>query len=201
MQIQLGDFIRRFDATILDIEHDQGKLLLEAAMDAKATVIKRIIETGINHEGGRFGSPNNPGGYSRKPMLVNGSSFWKKSGNESIAGSKEKRKELKWVTIKKGGRTIKLYELEGGYEQFRQLQGRQTAHVDFSYTGRMWANTDIISKSENKVVIGAQSEENRKKMEGLTERFGTILALNDVEIDTLRDNYIHSVKAIFDKRL
>jgi hypothetical protein len=201
MQIQLGDFIRRFDATILDIEHDQGKLLLEAAMDAKAAVIKRIIETGINHEGGRFGSPNNPGGYSRKPMLVNGGSFWKKSGNDAVAGSKEKRKELKWVTIKKGGRTIKLYELEGGYEQFRQLNDRPTDHVDFSFTNRMWTNTGIISKSDSEVIVGPISEENRKKMTGLTERFGTILALNDEEIDTLRDNYIHSVKAIFDKRL
>ena len=201
MQIQLGDFIRRFDATILDIEHDQGRLLLVAAEEANAMVKKRIREEGTNHEGGKFGSPHNPSGYSRKPMLVNGSSYWRKAGNNDIAGSKEKRKELKWVTIKRGGRTIKLYELEGGYEQFRQLNNLPVDHVYFSFSNRMWANTGIISKSDNKVVVGPISEENRKKMEGLVGNFGIIMALNDVEIDTLRDNYIHSVKAIFDKRL
>ena len=57
-----------------------------------------------------------------------------------MPGSKQKRRELKWVTLQRGGRNIKLFELPGGYKEFRDIHGRQTDHVDFTFTGKMWGN-------------------------------------------------------------
>lgn len=201
MKYSLSEYIQNFDKTVQEFQNVQGSILLVAAEDAKALVKKRVIETGVNHEGRRFASPNNSNGYSRKPMLTNGSGFFVQSGNNKKAGTKEKRKELKWVTIKKGGRTIRLYELERGYEEFRELQGRQVEHVDFSYTNRMWSSVDIISKSNNEVVIGAKSTENRKKMEGNVVRFGTILALNKEEFGFIKSKVVDQYQTIMNRNL
>jgi len=104
-------------------------------------------------------------------------------------GSKAKRKELKWVTLKRGGKNIRLFELAGGYKEFRELHGRQTNFVDFAFSGRMWADVQVVSGDDEhklgRARISTLSEEQMKKLAGNTERKGTILDLSTDETNAL----------------
>ena len=57
----------------------------------------------------------------------------------------------------------------------------------------MWNDIKIISKNTEHntgvVVIGAEKEEEKKKLEGNTHRKGTILDLSDSEVRTLANDF------------
>ena len=94
-----------------------GVVMLQVAQSANTLMKQRIVETGMDADGKPFAP------YSTKPMLANCSSKYMSAAVcGQLAGSKEKRRELKWVTIK----NAKLFEIDGGYKEFREI-GR--AHV------------------------------------------------------------------------
>ena len=99
--------------------------------------------------------------------------------------SKAKRKELKWVTLERGGKKRRLFEIDGGYKEFRELHGRQTGFVDFAFSGKMWANINVVSGDDEHKIgrarISTLSEEEMKKLAGNTERKGVILDLSSDE--------------------
>lgn len=183
-----------------------GELMIDIGSIAIMRIKRRVIETGTNAEGSKYDP------YSTKPMLVNCSRMTT-GACKMIAGSKEKRKNLKWVTIggssgfssflsvsagtstgmAKEGRGVKLFELPQGYKQFREIHGRQTGFVDFSFTNEMWSNIKIVSDNSehNKGVvrIAATTDKDKKKLEGNTKRRGDILKLSKSEIDSLASRY------------
>ena len=187
----------RFDK-IIEETNALGTIMVQIASSALTMVRDRVIETGENAEGSKYDP------YSTTPMLANCSSM-NVAACGTVAGSKEKRKDLKWVTIKRGGRNIKLFEIPGGYKQFRELHGKQTGFVDFSFSGRMWANIQIVSDNSehNSGVarISAASEENQKKLAGNTKKRGPILKLSQSEISTLGKDYNTHVMQIIEKYL
>jgi hypothetical protein len=158
--------------------------------EAFTMIRKRVQESGTNAEGSKFP------GYSTRPMLTNCSTMIL-SACSKVAGSKEKRKELKWVTLKGN----KLFELPGGYKQFRELHGRQTSHVDFSFTNKMWNDINVISSAsdhaQGMAIIGAKEVQEKKKLEGNTARKGEILDLSQKEIDYLLGQYNLQVLKVF----
>ncbi len=115
-----------------------------------------------------------------------------KSMNSSVANSvfgKKKNKDLKWVTI--GDKHLAV--LEGGYKKYRELHGRQTDHVDFSFNNSMWNDINIISNSSDHsngmVIIGAKEEKQKDKLAGNTARRGDILDLSKAEIEDIKAAY------------
>jgi hypothetical protein len=167
-----------------------GELMAKIASSAFSLLRKRVREKGINAEGQKY-KP-----YSTHPMLANCSTMILSSCNK-IAGSKDKRKNLKWVTIN----GHKLFEIPGGYKQYRELMGRQTNYVDFSVTNNMWNDINVISKGADHekgiAIIGAKQEIEKKKLKGNTERRGDILDLSDKEIEQLKTSYNLDVLQIF----
>lgn len=161
---------------------DWGTVMLEVAETANTLIKDRIISRGENAAGEQFAP------YSTTPMLANCSSMTQSACNAKT-GSKEKRKELKWVTLKRGGKNVRLFELAGGYKEFRELHGRQTGFVDFAFSGRMWADVKVVSGDDEHRIgrarISTLSEEQMKKLAGNTERKGTILDLSTDETWTL----------------
>ena len=161
---------------------DWGNVMIEVASWANTMIKDRIIKTGQNAEGEMFDP------YSTTPMLANKSGMTESAYNKK-AGSKAKRKELKWVTLQRGGKNIRLFELAGGYKEFRELHGRQTGFVDFAFSGKMWANINVVSGDDEhkmgRARISTLSEEEMKKLAGNTERKGTILDVSETEINTL----------------
>jgi hypothetical protein len=187
----LNEYNKNIGGVIKDLKAGaHAEVMVKMAMSALTLIKERVQETGTNAKGQKY-KP-----YSTKPMLANCSSMILSSCNK-IAGSKEKRKELKWVTIK--GK--KLFEIPGGYKQYRELMGRQTAFVDFSVTNNMWNDINIISKSSDHqkgvAIIGAKQEIEKKKLEGNTKRRGDILDLNAKEIEDLKLTYNLGVLNIF----
>ena len=112
---------RRIEFIVDKTVSDWGNVMLEVAQTADTMIKDRVIKTGQNAEGQYYP------GYSTKPMLTNlskdvydvknGSNITNKARAEKY-GSKKKRKELKWVTLQRGGKNIRLFELEGGYRSF-----------------------------------------------------------------------------------
>ena len=181
---------RRIEFIVDKTVSDWSNVMLEVAQSANTLLKKRIIERGETAEGNKFDP------YSTTPMLTNCSQMTQAACNKKT-GSKEKRKELKWVTLKRGGENIRLFELAGGYKEFRELHGRQTGFVDFAFSGRMWADIQVVSGGDEhklgRARISTLSEEQMKKLAGNTERKGTILDLSTDET--------HALARIMEKRL
>lgn len=201
-----------FNKIISDIQSDEfGKLMVYAASDALVLLRKRIIDSGIDAEGQAY-KP-----YSTKPMLSGCKNMLKGSCDKQI-GSKEKRKKKKWVTIggdagfksyldvSGGGRgpglkSVRLFEIPGGYKEFRDINNRQSGFVDFSFSGRMWENIKVVSDNSehNSGVarIGATTELDKAKLTGNTKRRTDILKLSKGEIDYLSGRFNMGITQIF----
>ena len=170
-----------------------GNIMVTIGREALSTIHDRIVNTGIDAEG----NPYKP--YSTKPMLSGCSNFAIEA--KCPAKTKSKRKTLKWVTLKKGDKNVRLYEIEGGYKEFRELNNRQTDHVDFKWKNDMWSNIKIVSKADEhnggQVRIAATTEIDKAKLAGNTERRGDILRLSESELNKLSEDYGMKLIQIF----
>lgn len=175
-------YIQNIQRWIESIPQGQAEIVLETANNANAMIKKRVIESGTKADGSKFE------GYSTKPMLANCSSMTQSACSRK-AGSKEKRKDLKWVTLKRGGKNVKLFELEGGYKEYRELHGRQTSFVDFAFSGRMWADVQVTSNDNDhrkgRATVSAMSDEQYKKLEGNNAKREGILDVSELEMNDL----------------
>lgn len=165
---------------VSNAENRLGEAMYTIGMETTAAIRQRVQQTGQTAEGNLFDP------YSVRPMLANCSSMTK-DACQKIAGSKAKRKELKWVTLKRGEKNTRLFILPEGYNQFRDLHGRQTGFVDFTFSGRMWGNITVVSSdAEHRsgvAVITAMDDKEYDKLAGNTRRRGDILDMNDAEIE------------------
>ena len=186
------DYNKRLNGVIKDLQTGaHGEVMVKLAINALTLIKQRVQQTGTNAQGQKYAP------YSTKPMLVGCKSFVQKNACEALLGSKSKRKNLEWRTVK----GHKLAILPGGYKQMRQMQGRQVAFVDFSVTNAMWNDVSIISKGTDHqkgiAIIGAKQDIEKKKLAGNTKRRGDILDLSNKEIDVLKANYNIDVLQIF----
>ena len=195
---------RRMGRVVAQTTEEFGNIMRVAAVTALVLLRDRIQTRGEDADGEKYDP------YSTKPMLVSRKGMNAAAYNK-IAGSKEKRRDLKWVTIggssgysaylavsagtssggANAGKGARLFELAGGYKEFRDLHGRQTGFVDFAFSGRMWANITLVSsESEHRkgvARITAPNEDEYKKLEGNTARRGAILDLNEKEMQEVAD--------------
>jgi hypothetical protein len=155
-----------------------------AIQDLSVLISERVINTGKDEKGGKFS------GYSTKPTLAGKSTFTTSGAFNKIAGSKSKRKSLEWRTVK-GNR---LFILEGGYKEVRNLEGRETGHKSFERTGEMWQNFGIVrtkgDKTSFKVFLGGRNEDSQEKINHNTEREGiNIIGATKEEQKKVEDIY------------
>ena len=184
------EYNKNINGVIGDLQSGaHGAIMVNMAITALTLLRQRVQETGTDAKGTKYRP------YSTKAMLVGC-----KSMNASVCKSffgKEKNKEHKWVTVK--GKRLAI--LPGGYKQFREMHGRQTSHVDFSFSNSMWNDINVISNSgqhqQGVAVIGAKQDIEKKKLAGNTARRGDILDLSQKEIDQLKDQYNLQVLQIF----
>jgi hypothetical protein len=177
----------KFEKTANDMKSDvMGKVMVQIASQALVTIRRRVKETGTNAEGQKY-IP-----YSTRPMLSGCKGFLNKTN--CPATSKAKRKELKWVMVARGTPTMRpLFEIPGGYKEFRELNNLQTSFVDFAFSNRMWTNIKIVSSysehSAGVARIAAITPEDKSKLEGNTNRRGDILKLSDAEIKEIVNDF------------
>jgi hypothetical protein len=194
----LAEYNKSIEGVVNDLQTGaHATVMVQLAINALTMIKQRVQETGKDAQG------NSYTGYSTRPMLVGKSSFIQLSAAQALLGSKKKRSQLEWRTLGRGESAKRLAILNGGYKDLRNRQGRQTDHVDFSYTGRMWSNINLKSSNSDHqngvAIIGATTPADKKKLEGNTERKGEILNLSQSEIDKLKDMYNVEVLDIFHK--
>jgi len=167
--------------------------MVKIGNDALAMIKRRVQEDGLDAQGKKF-TP-----YSTADMLVGC-----KSMNSNVCRSyfgKKNNRDHKWVTIQRGGKNYPLAVLDGGYKKLREMHGRQTNHVDFTFTGAMWGGISIISSSAEHssgiVRIGGLIDEVKQVLKGNVEKRGPILELNKEELRTLTEIYKNKVKQFF----
>jgi hypothetical protein len=185
----LEDYNERLQGVIDDLQGGaHADLMVRLANDAIAMIRDRVQQRGETPQGGKYPP------YSTREMLAS---------DEQIYTS-AKRKGLEWVTVKTmGGRNVSLAKLPGGYKQFREIHGRQTGYVDFTFTGRMMGNIALVSDrselGEGVAVIRPKSNEEMRKLAGNEKRKGKILELSEQEKGDILGDYDKGILQIFRK--
>lgn len=182
----LKEYNERLGNAADDVESSLSDTMVTLGTEALAIIKQRVQQEGIDAQGKKFDK------YSDDPTLTNCSAMTT-SACSRIAGSKQKRKDLKWVTLKRGGKNVKLFQLPKGYKQFRELHGRQTGFVDFTFFGRLWSSMKIISNKTQHdsgfVEVGPSTSDQLKILEGNVARKGQILDLSDAEVQEIADRF------------
>lgn len=197
--MNIDDLNISINNVINDTQSRLSQTMYQNAALALGLVSQRVINKGVAADGSRFGN------YSTKKMLIGYDSKGPSAKvYRKLASSKTKRAGLNWVTVKHAGKTIRLFELEGGYKQFRIHYGAQTSHVDFFLTGRMWNNIKVKSVVQSSdtitAIIGPSEISEQKKLEGNSDRFGKqILDLSIQEEQSIINNIKNDVVSLFKK--
>jgi len=142
------------------------------------------------------------GQYSTKPMLVGAKSFMNKTNaNAFFSSEKAKNKKNKgdsgWRTIKTEQGFERLKLIEGGYKEFRALNGLQTSEVDLTFRGDLFRSVKLDVK---RFAIGFNSILQKAKADYLEKHFKKVIfevPHSDVEemhqefITELRQRYLN----------
>ena len=190
---------KRVNKLLQMINHDFPTFIKERTAHNAVTMIEqRVQNTGRNH----LGNPFKP--YSTRPMLTSGTTAKSKAVWNKMAGSKAKRRELDWVTIKRRGKNIRLFELKGGYKQMRRLEGLQTGHKDFWFTTQMWRGFGVkrVLKGKDKMIItiGGKNGESQNKIDRNSDREGVnIIDISDQELKLLAKQIDQQIQKYINK--
>jgi hypothetical protein len=141
----ITEYNKRLDNFSKNLPNAIFKKIAEYAKSViKGQVENRVEQTQTNSKGGKFSK------YSTEPMLTSGNTLKSKNVWRKMAGSKSKRRELNWVTLKKKGKNIHLFEIPGGYAELRRLEGFTNPNKSFEFTGVMWDQFDIL-RSQSRI--------------------------------------------------
>ena len=184
--VELENNFKKFSE---DLQGDaMAKIMVNIGSEARFYIYDRITKTGTNSKGEKYKSPGY-GGYSTKSMLSGCKGFVNESKCPAI--SKEKRKALKWVTIERKGKNYRLYEIPGGYKEFKRLNGYTSEFVDFKFRNDMWPDItiihDIMAARQGQITISTLHDEQQRKLKWNTAKFGDILMVNKTEEQKLAD--------------
>jgi len=136
---------------------------------------ERIFTNGLNTDNEKLGE------YSLQPSYFSEKSFIRKSS------FKPKGKENKG-NFKNGNKRKSMY-LSKGYNEFRDIQGRQTKHIDFNFSGSLESGFRIY-KFGSEVLYGNNDKKESEKIDGLTQRFSTFIPLTLQEREFLKNDIV-----------
>jgi hypothetical protein len=170
-----------------------GNVMVQVASDALFLVKDRVINRGTNPDNEKM-EP-----YSTSEMYVSKSQL-STAAYQKIAGTKTKRAQLQWIVTDEG--VLKMI-LPYGYKQFRDIHGRQTRHVDYTFSGRMWNNIKLLKDRSDLnggvAVIGATTRDDRMKVMTQIELRGVFLRPTKQDTEQLRDTFSKGISNIFKK--
>ena len=161
---RLKEFRKKLQSNLVK---DLGKVV---GVDTVSQIEMRVRDKQRKADGQLFSR------YSTNPMLTSGTTIKSKRVWQALASSKTKRRSLDWVTIKKGGKNIHLFELKGGYAQLRKLEGFSNARKSFEFTGEMWRKFGVKKTTMCSGVItftlGGKTTAAQDKIDWNSEREG-----------------------------
>lgn len=140
------------------------RIRIPAANKLLAATKNRIIQQGKATDGSKIGT------YSTKPYYASRKSFVKK-GAFKAQGKAGKRKGAK-----------SMY-LQGGYAQFRSIQGRESAFVNAELSGDLMLSYVSAPQSNGGINQGLNTQKSVNKYKGLRARFKPFLASTKQELE------------------
>jgi hypothetical protein len=138
------------------------KVLRAAALYAAPAVQARVQQDGEKADG------------SKLPPYDSG---------RSISTSSPIGKKFGDIANKKQAKAFGNSSEFGSYKEYRQKLGRQTAYMDLTLTGDMWASWRPVPISNTAYGITFTTSEQAKIAGYLEERFGAIFELSDDELN------------------
>lgn len=139
------------------INEISGVALTHGANELMAEMRTRIFTKGLNSDGSPIGNA-----YSEKPIYVSKDVFIRK-GAFTPKGKTSKGNF-------KNGNERKTMFLEHGYKELRDIQARQTDHVDWRYSGSLEKSIEVVREDERNVLIAITDGDESAKRKGLEER-------------------------------
>jgi hypothetical protein len=179
---RLQEIARNLDDKMPDIIATQSMVELQGEWE------DRIALYGKNTNGDNIGT------YSTKPAYFSESEFirkdkFKPQGKDGFKGQRityDKKKGTAKISKKVKPKSMFL---QGGYNQFRDIQGRETPNVNLKFSGSMLGAYRVY-KIGNEVLFGNADLLEHKKTEGNTKRFGEWSALTEGEKGFLKESII-----------
>lgn len=180
--ITVEEFNKRLDKLMRIFESGAlaEYIATKKGIEIENMVRNRVIMKQINEKGSKF-SP-----YSKRSILSSGTTEKSSTVFRTLANSKTKRRKLKWVTIKKGGKTIRLFEVPGGYDEIRKIEGFPNKNKSYEFTGKMWQQFGLVKKKSSKtqtiVSFGGQTKYAQDLINHHSEREGlSIIGMTKTE--------------------
>ena len=140
-----------------------GLIATAALVEFEAAWKERIFDKGLKSDGSKIGN------YSTTPAYFNKNTFIRKSAFKPRG--------------KNGGETKTMF-LPGGYSEFRDIQGRETDHINLKFSGSE-ERAFRIYKFGSEVIFGNADDFEHKKIEGQEDDFGAIFEPSKEEEDLL----------------
>jgi len=138
------------------------KVLREAALYAAPAVQDRVQDSGRKSDGSELPP------YDSGRTISTSSPIGKKFGD---------------IANKKQAKAFGDRASFSSYKEFRQRLGRQTAYMDLTLTGDMWASWKPVPISNTAYGVTFTTSEQAKVAGYLEERFGAIFELSDKELE------------------
>lgn len=154
-----------------DLDSKMPSLIATTAMvELEAVWKERIFDRGEKTDGTPIGN------YSTQPSYFSKDSFIRKSSFKPIG--------------KTGKKTKSTMFLQGGYSEFRDIQGRETDRINLKFSGSE-ERAFRVYKFGNEVVFGNADEIENRKIEGQEQKIGGIFELSNSEQQFLNERILH----------
>lgn len=171
----LEDLKQRLQAIRAEFQRQLPEIATTVALAGKAVAERNIKEKGF---GATYSANKYPAFFLYgKELNGSGTTFLKNHGVDTATG---KQGEGKTKRRKKGEAGPKeKFDTLTNWSEFRQAQGLQNAHVDLSYTNKMFANMQVVKVDEEGTIarawLGATNTEAQNKMNWNFERYGDFI--------------------------
>lgn len=217
-----AEFIKKLDSKIALLQ--KGEALQRAVLAINTERTARIFERGLNTSGSKIGD------YSTKTMLATKGQFLQESKfkqsvqeiqgvvyssniktRQTKAKKGAKKKVPVWIKFPKAKKAVPVMIIDGGYKQFRAIQGRESSFANLRYTNELQNDlgNGALSKGASGIVkptpikisntkyrITLKKDINIKKVEGLEKKFGKFLGHTKEEKELFQKVYAFEVEKI-----
>lgn len=176
--LELTDFKKAMGKLFEDVAKAIPSMTQSRAITGTALIVKRLRERGIDANGTAYPK------YSKNKLPT---FFFLEKGTkkaQSILSDEQ-------------------YDEGVSYEEWRELNGRQIDHRDFTFTGRMLNNLQIVGTGRDAegyfVEVFAKATDEVKKLQYTEELSGDILKVSKKEEDLLAQDFDDDIQDIIDK--
>lgn len=197
----LQEFHKRMEEIRQAIRNSLPAIATTVSLSAKAIAERRIKDQGF---GAMYSTNKIPAWFLHgKHLNQSGVTFLKKHGVRPDTG--EQGEGLKKRRKKKGDPDPGSFDKLTNWGEFRQAQGLQAAHVDVSYSNKMWANMQPKEPEENgdivRAPLAATNTEAQNKMNWNRDRYGDFVgkSLKPEDFNLLGEVVINEIITILDQ--